>query len=200
MQKHFLDKSWRGQRGSPNDIRNIDLELCFQGHFKVKMIFSNKNLYFLRRIWKERKTLRIICFIGQGRLKVIWRPNRRKWVKFYWFKMWTFYRVLLRSNKFPKVGQLAKHGWPWIFEGQKLPISCATREYSHFETIEFNSFSPIWPSYHLETTLTNRTSYTWNFLLFPNPASKIEVPIRKNHFDLEMTLKKKVQGQGPWYH
>ena len=107
-------------------INDLDRELGFQSNFEVKVIFSNRNLYFWRPIWIERKIWRIRCCIGQGRFKVILRSNRRKWVKFCWLKMWIFYRVLLRPNKFPKLGQLAKHERPWLFEGHELPIFCAT--------------------------------------------------------------------------
>ena len=102
IQKNDPDKSWKGQRGSPNGINYLDLD--FQGHFEVEVIS------------------RIRFSIGQGRFKIIWRSYRRKWVKFYSFKMWIFFRVLLRWNKHPKVGQVAKHERPWLLEGQDLRI------------------------------------------------------------------------------
>jgi len=37
----------------------FDLEINFQGHLKVKVIFFNGNLFFWRRIKKEREILRL---------------------------------------------------------------------------------------------------------------------------------------------
>ena len=117
----------RGRGGHLMVSATLTLNLGFQVILRSKWFFSNRNFYFDAG-FEERRILRIRYSIGQVRFKVIWRSIRRKWVKFYWFKMWIFYSVLLRSNKFPKVGQLAKHERPWLFKGHELSIFCATQE------------------------------------------------------------------------
>ena len=81
--KMFWTKVEEGRGGHPMVSTTLTL-------VSRSVIFSNGNLYFWRRIWRERKILRIRCSIGQGRFKKIWKSNRRKWVKLYWFKMWIF--------------------------------------------------------------------------------------------------------------
>ncbi|OXU17609.1 hypothetical protein TSAR_002399 [Trichomalopsis sarcophagae] len=46
IQKNVLDKRRRGQRGPTFGTNNFDLEIVFEGHLKVKIIFLNRKTYF----------------------------------------------------------------------------------------------------------------------------------------------------------